>query len=60
MKDWPFSKKLSFAVLLFALAVCVVANVVACSQAPATPFAVGAEVPPPAGCADLRKRGGAC
>lgn len=60
MKDWSFGKKLSFAVLLFSLAVCVVANIVACSKAPATPFEVGAEVPPPAGCADLRKRGGTC
>lgn len=25
-----------------------------------TPFRVGAEVPPPAGCIDLRARGGQC
>lgn len=26
----------------------------------ATPFELGAEVPPPAGCIDLRARGGQC
>ena len=60
MKDWSFGKKLSFAVLLFALAVCVVANVVACSQVPATPFALGVEVQPPVGCVEYRQRGGEC
>lgn len=30
-----------------------------CAAAP-TPFATGAEVPPPHGCAEYRRRGGQC
>lgn len=30
------------------------------SACAATPFELGTEVPPPAGCADLRTRGGQC
>lgn len=31
-----------------------------CATPPPTPFAVGAEVRPPAGCLELRRRGGQC
>jgi len=42
---------------LRALSLCLLLS--ACA-APPTPFQVGAEVPPPAGCIEYRTRGGRC
>ncbi len=43
-----------FLLILQAFAICLL---IGCAP---TPFRLGAEVPPPAGCIDLRARGGQC
>lgn len=45
-------------VFIFIILVCVFVHLAGYSAAPATNFETGAEVAPPAGCVDYRKRGG--
>lgn len=56
-KPWYYVR--SGYVVMFIVAVFVLVSLLSCS-APARPFKTGVEVAPPAGCVDLRNRGGEC